>query len=308
MKRAIVTGATGFLGHWLVRELLRNHISVTAVVRSKSHANQLLPENSLLQIVECPMEQYKDLPEKLSYGTGSVFYHLAWAGVSGSDRSSLNVQLANIQASGIAAEAAAAANCSAFVGVGTIMEDESLAVAATDGTRPSPGYLYGEAKHFSHLLTKTVCAQRGIPHIWAVVTNAYGEYERSPRFINTTLRKILHDEPLEFTAGTQMYDFIHVEDGVKALALIGTSGKPFQSYLIGSGQAAPLRVFVERLGKTLAPERALHFGSVPYTGVQLPIERFSIDQLTKDTGFAPRISFEEGLRRTMEWLKQERLE
>lgn len=305
MERAIVTGATGFLGRWLVRELLHEKISVTAVVRSGNRASQLLPESGLLHIVECPMERYGALAEKLFDNTGSVFYHLAWAGVSGADRSSLNVQLANVQASGEAAEAAAAAGCSAFVGLGTIMEDESAAAAVAAGVQPNLGYLYGEAKHFSHLLTKTVCAQRGIPHLWAAITNAYGEYEYSPRFINTTLRKILRKEPLEFTAGTQMYDFIHAEDGAKALTAIGTSGKPFHSYLIGSGQAAPLRTFVERLGNTLAPDQPLRFGSVPYTGAQLPAERFSIEQLTKDTGFVPQISFEEGLFRTMEWLRQE---
>ena len=75
------------------------------------------------------MERYGALAEKLFDNTGSVFYHLAWAGVSGADRSSLSVQLANVQASGEAAEAAAAAGCSAFVGLGTIMEDESAAAA-----------------------------------------------------------------------------------------------------------------------------------------------------------------------------------
>lgn len=305
MKSAIVTGATGFLGRWLVRGLLKSDISVTAVIRPGSANCGLLPEDRRLETVECAMDDYKKLPEQISRREDCVWYHLAWAGVSGASRSSLTVQLANIRASRDAVEAAAAMECGLFIGLGTIMEEESALASAADGSRPGPGYLYGEAKHFARLLTKSDAARLGIPHIWAALTNAYGEYEWSPRFIRSTLQKIIRREPLEFTAGTQIYDFIHVEDAAKALRMIAEKGRPYHRYLIGSGQAAPLRQFIETIGRTLAPEQTLHFGDVHYTGVQLPESLFSIENLRRDTGFQPEIAFEEGLRRTMDWMKKE---
>lgn len=302
MSAAIVTGATGFVGRWLVDYLLKKGHSVTAVIRAGGRDR--LPRNGGLEIVECPMERYALLPELLGDRKGSIFYHLAWAGVSGGDRMDADVQMNNIRASAAAIEAAAL-GCSRFVGLGTIMEEEAAAVTEADGARPGMGYLYGEAKRFAHLQTKAIASQRGVEHIWAMLTNAYGEGENSPRFINTTLRKILRNEPLEFTAGTQTYDFIHVEDAARALAALGEKGRSHCSYMIGSGQAAPLRQFIETIGRTLAPERELRFGSVPYAGVQLPEERFSIRKLTEDTGFLPRISFEEGISRTMAWIREE---
>lgn len=304
MKSAVVTGATGFLGRWLVRELLKNDIPVTAVIRPGSPNASLLPQSPRLEVLECPMADYSALPKRISHQEDRVWYHLAWGGVSGADRSSLQVQLANIQASRDAVGAAALTGCSRFVGMGTIMEAESAAVAVSDGAKPGPGYIYGEAKRFAHLLTKVDAAGYGIPHIWASLTNAYGEYEWSPRFINETLHKILREEPLEFTSGMQLYDFIHVEDAVRALVLIGQTGKTFCQYLIGSGQAAPLREFIEMIGRTLAPGQELHFGNVPYTGVQLSMEDFTIDSLKKDTGFQPQISFAQGIVRTMDWIRK----
>ncbi len=305
MRNAIVTGATGFIGRWLVRELLKKEIPVIAVVRPNTPNITLLPKHDLLRIVECEMCAYKKLPEKIAVRSDCVFYHLAWAGVSGEDRINVKRQMENVYFSAQAVEAACALDCAAFVGLGSIMEEESAAVAAADGSRPGMSYIYGEAKHGAHLLTKAVAAERGIAHLWPILTNAYGEYDDSPRFVNTTLRKILHNNLLEFTAGTQMYDFIHVEDAAKALIAVGMQGKPFHSYVIGSGKAAPLRSFVERLGMMLAPDRKLYFGSVPYTGVQLPSECFSIAALTKDTGFAPQITWEAGLLRTMDWIRTE---
>ncbi len=308
MKKAIVTGATGFIGRWLVRELLRENISVTAVIRPDSPNRRFLPENDELQVAECRMDSYHTLPEQISRQKECVFYHLAWAGVSGSDRIDLKVQLDNVYASGEAVKAASAIGCDAFIGLGSIMEEEAAAVTDGDKIKPGLGYIYGEAKQFSHLLTKALAVEYHIAHMWPVLTNAYGEYESSPRFINTTLRKIIYHEPLEFTAGTQMYDFIHVKDAVRALIAIGRRGGAFQRYLVGSGYAAPLRTFIERIGKTLAPQSNLNFGKVPFTGVSLPIERFDIDALIKDTGFVPQIPFEDGIRRTMDWIeKSERM-
>lgn len=304
MKHAIVTGATGFVGRWLVQELLKDGIAVTAVVRSGSKNIALLSAHERLNVVECAMEEYGVLSERIAPREDCVFYHLAWAGVSGSDRTNLQVQMANVTAAGKTVSAAKALGCIAWVGLGSIMEEEAVAVTRADGAAPGLGYIYGEAKHFAHLTTKAQASKLGIPHLWPVITNAYGEYEFSPRFINSTMRKILRKEPLEFTAGTQIYDFIHVEDVARALVAIGCSGRSNHSYLIGSGQAAPLRTFVERLGQVLAPEQKLLFGNVPYTGVQLPTDAFAIDTLREDTGFVPCISFEDGLRRTMDWLRE----
>lgn len=304
MKHAIVTGATGFLGRWLVQELLGQGIAVTAVIRDSSCASSVLPADSNLTLVECDMSQYAKLPELLSDVEGSTFFHLAWAGVSGNDRTDLNVQLSNVCASTDAAKAAVELGCAAFVGLGTIMEAESVAVTAEDGLCPGAGFIYGAAKAMAHLQTKIVCGQNQLPHLWAILTNAYGEGETSPRLINSTLRNIFHGAPLRFSAGTQRYDFIYVQDAVRALIDIARAGKPYCSYVIGSGESAPLRTFIERLGRTLAPDQPLLFGDIPYAGPFLPEEAFSIAKLVKDTGFRPQVSFEDGVRRTMDWLKK----
>jgi nucleoside-diphosphate-sugar epimerase len=304
MEHAIVTGATGFIGRWLISGLLNRGISVTAVIRPNSKHLALLPVDNRLTIVECPMSEYKTLQNFIPKRDRCVFYHLAWAGVSGPERVNLPIQLSNIEAAVQSVTVASQLGCIAYVGLGSIMEIEAVSATNTDEARPGMGYLYGDAKHFAHLATKAQAAKMNLSHLWPMLTNAYGEYEYSARFINSTLRKMLRNEPLEFTAGTQNYDFIHVEDVARALIAIGQKGKPFHSYIIGSGKAAPLRSFIEEMGRSLAPEQPLLFGNVPYTGVQLSREVFSIKSLQKDTEFTPQISFEDGIKRTMNWLRK----
>ena len=303
MKCAIITGATGFVGRSLVKELLRRDIPVIAVIRPDSSRRSMLPLDERIRIVPCAMGDYEKLAEQIGPQEGSILFHLAWEGVYGPKRTDLNIQMSCVVDSRAAVIAAATLGCTRFVGLGSIMEKESMAVAEADGARPGMPYIYGEAKHMAHLVTKAEASRLGIEHLWPILTNPYGEGDDSTRFINATLKRILHDEPLEFSAGTQRYDFIHIEDAVKGLIAVAERGTAYHSYMLGSGKAAPLRSFIETIGRETAPGRELIFGNVPYTGVQLDESVFSIEALTRDTGFVPEIPFEDGIRRTMAWLR-----
>ncbi|MDR0412124.1 MAG: NAD(P)-dependent oxidoreductase [Treponema sp.] len=306
MKKAIVTGAGGFIGRALTAELLAHGVEVVALDLAGIGLAKKLPNSDGLHIVECNLSRLLSLSEveREPLAGADVFYHLGWAGSAGDARADYTVQLQNVQWSLDAVNLAKQVGCARFVGAGSIMEKESGFVGNAQGARPGVAYIYGTAKLATHCMTKPLTAQLGIDHVWAMITNAYGAGESSPRFINATIRKILAGEPLEFTAGTQNYDFVYVTDVAKAFRLLGEAGKPFCQYTLGSGGVKPLREFIEDLGRTLAPDWPLHFGNVPYTGVNLPPEEFAIDDLVRDTGWAAEVSFVEGVRMTYDWIKE----
>ena len=55
--------------------------------------------------------------------------------------------------------------------------------------------------------------------------------------------------------------------------------------------------------QALAPDTVPLFGDVPFTGTNMPLETFSTENTEKDTGFKPAVSFAEGTKMTMDWLK-----
>ena len=193
--------------------------------------------------------------------------------------------------------------CSRFVCAGSIMEKEVEAAVHDQGSRPGMGYIYGMGKHIAHCLCKSVAADIGIELVWPMITNAYGAGELSPRFVNTTIRKIIKGEPLQFTAGTQSYDFVYVTDVARAFYLIAKNGKPFCEYMIGSSTARPLREFIIEMVHSLAPDRQPIFGDIPFTGTNMPLSTFDCSDTERDCGFRAEVSFAEGTRMTMDWLK-----
>jgi nucleoside-diphosphate-sugar epimerase len=148
----------------------------------------------------------------------------------------------------------------------------------------------------------SVAAKLGIELVWPEITNAYGVGELSPRMVNTTIRKCIKGEAPQFTAGTQNYDFVYIDDVARAFYLIGKNGKPFHEYLIGSSTARPLKEFLLEMRQSIAPDLDFIFGDIPFTGTNLPLSVFDCSQTEKDTGFKAEISFAEGTKRTRDWL------
>lgn len=301
MKTAVVTGANGFVGSAVVKELLSNNYKVYAVVRN-NHSDRLSDIDNV-EIVNCELSDIDRLPEQIT-GKCDVFYHFAWSGSAGKDRANTRLQLDNVQWSVESIRAAKKLGCSRFVFAGSIVEKECLAAAYTGGNRPGLGYIYGGGKVAAHILCSSVAAAEGIDLLWGEITNAYGVGEVSPRLVNSTIRKCIAGVSPEFTAGTQNYDFVYIDDVARAFRLIGENGKPFTSYVIGSSAAKPLKEFLIEMKDAIAPELPFKFGDVPFTGIDLPLSDFDCRKTEEDTGFKAGISFAEGCRRTFEWWKE----
>lgn len=302
MKKVIVTGANGFVGSALVKELVKNDVEVLAMDMPSCNGN--LPVCDKVKFLPLALDNISSLKDLIDDRDFECFYHFAWAGSAGAARADTKLQLQNAQWTIDCLRAAKEVGCKKFVAAGSIMEHETMAAAFASGNKPGLGYIYGSGKLVAHTMAMSVAADIGIDLVWAEITNAYGVGELSPRMVNTTIRKVIKGEEPQFTAGTQNYDFVYIDDVAKAFYLIGKNGKPFNEYLIGSSNAKPLKEFLLEMKAAIAPDLNFIFGDIPFTGINLPLEKYDCSKTEKDTGFKAQISFGEGCRRTMEWLKQ----
>lgn len=301
MEKAIVTGANGFVGSAVIRELIKNDVEVLALCH-KIPEKKIISE--LITYQEFELSKIDELKNMVINDYYDTFYHFAWAGSAGSDRSNTKLQLQNVQWTIDALNFAKSIGCKRFVSAGSIIEYETMRACYTDGNKPGLGYIYGSAKMSAHTMAMSIATNIGIDLIWAEITNAYGAGEISSRLINTTIRKIINKESPQFTSGTQNYDFVYIDDVARAFYLIGKNGKPFHSYLIGSGNAKPLKEFLLEMKESIAKDVDFIFGDVPFTGVNLDLSIFDTKKTELDTGFKAEISFAEGVKRTYEWLKK----
>lgn len=301
MENVIITGADGFVGSYTVEKFLSEGVKVLAL--DMGAEPRRLKQHKNLTYMQCDVSDTETMLEKIPGGVYDTFVHFAWAGSAGPARVDYHLQMQNALNTVECMKAAKELGCSRFVCAGSIMEYEVEAAIHAQGSQPGMGYIYGMGKHIAHCMCKSVAVSIGVELVWPMITNAYGVGEFSPRFVNSTLRKVINGEPLQFTAATQNYDFVYVSDVAKAFYLIAKNGKPFCEYMIGSGNARPLKEFIMEMQQACAPNAELVFGDIPFTGTNMPLSTFDIEDTKRDCGFQPEISFADGTKKTLEWLK-----
>jgi len=313
MKHAVITGANGFVGFAVLKELLSNDYQIYAIIRPvscTSFINKIKAsclDERRITIIPYDLHDIDRIKEcLLSINTHfDAFYHLAWNGSAGTKRSDLKVQLDNIQLTGNILDMLAKLDVGCFVGAGSIMEDEALNMAYKGLGKTNPNYIYSSAKLESHLVSKIKAQSYGIDIRWAKITNAFGEGDNTGRFINTMIRKMMKDEECCFSKGDQLYDFIYITDAARAFRLIGEKGCNLSAYNLGSGKADQLKSFIYKMRDTIKSESVLKFNP-DNTGIcYLDESSFSIDSLNHDTGFEPEVKFEDGIVKAIAYLKQQ---
>lgn len=303
MKKVIVTGANGFLGTALCRELSNQGTSVIAVVRNEEENISNIENLKGLRVVYSDLSEFKKLHKKISDRDVDVLYHLAWVGSAGSLRGNSEVQFNNIRYTCDTVEACSKMNCKRFVFASSIMEYEIEALMATDAT-PGINTLYSSAKVSADYMARTIAGSLEVDYIRAVISNIYGPGELSPRLVNTSIRKLLKGEHCAFSAGEQTYDFIYIDDAAKTFVAIGEKGVTNRTYYIGSQNPKPLKDFLCELRDQVDPNIEIGLGEIPFNGVSLTYDEFNVYAVKEDTGFVPRVSFAEGIKSTIKWIKE----
>ncbi len=304
MKRIVLTGPTGAIGIALIRQCIREGVEAYALIRRNSRRRERIPGHEAVHVVECDLEELDRL-DAAAIPPCDVFYHLGWAGTTGDSRNDMRLQLDNVRYTLDAAAAASRLGCRVFVGAGSQAEYGRAEGVLQASTPAFPETGYGMAKLCAGQMSRRECGRLGIRHIWTRILSVYGPYDSESSMVMSSIRKILAGETPLFTKGEQMWDYLYCEDAARALFLLGESGKDQKIYCIGSGAADRLANYIRIIGEQTDPQVPLGIGQVPYGENKVMYLCADIRQLQEDTGFRPRFSFEEGIRKTVEWAKAE---
>lgn len=300
MKKALVTGANGFLGAYLTSELLKKGVDVIAAGHNGNYEN--IPEQA--RPVSLDIKDFSALKKLIPDKDIDVIFHLAWDGGSGQKRADYSLQLDNAKYTCDAVKTASEMGIKRFVGIGSIAQYNCSVFLGDNDMRSDPVICYAAAKNAAQTMGKAVADSVGVEFVWCFVSNIYGEGDHTTNFINRVSGMMLNGERVAFTSGEQSYDFVHVADTINGIYLCGEKGLSDHSYYIGSGKPRKLKEFIEVIRDTIDPKIPLYLGEIPFSGKSVPMEWFDCSKLTDDTGYMPEISFEEGIKRTVMWLRE----
>lgn len=302
MKNAVITGAAGMLGLALIRILTAEGYNVYAVVRPGSHRNANIPDWENVKITECDLSELGNL-KNLVQEKCDIFFHFGWAGTSGTARNDMDMQIKNIQHTIDAVNAAHDLGCSVFLGAGSQAEYGRREERIHPQTPANPENGYGIAKLCAGQMSRNLCAEYGIKHIWCRIFSVYGPNDGEQTMVISGIRQLLDGNRPSYTKGEQLWDYLYCDDAARAIYLSAVSGKNGAIYCVGSGKTRQLREYIEIIRDIVCPGAEVGIGDIPYADKQVMYLCADIDSLKEDTGFEPQYSFEEGIKRTVAWYR-----
>lgn len=301
MKRVIISGVSGFIGNAVARRLSASGVEVIGVTRSDINESKELfrIQNLDIEIIQCDLNEIGQLPLKIEKRGFDVFYQFAWDGLTSETLNDYKLQLDNVNWTVDTICAASELQCKKVIGAGSVTQTELY-------TKKGRHYIADKHKYFrvaqlaSETVGRVLAKEKGMEFIWPIIVNVYGEGETNPRLINSLIRHMVMGIPFPLSSGEQLYDFMHIDDAAEAFCLIGEYGRPEAQYIISSGEPRQLRDYLVQLRDIVAPNYHLEFSSQKFSGYEIDKSWLDITELKNDTGFIPKISFEEGVRRILD--------
>lgn len=296
--RVLVSGGTGFIGSHLVYELKKRGCSITVLT---SRLEEQMQEDFLDKVYTT--YQFEDMLKKLEGRKYDVFFHLGWAGVDGKDKNNIRMQYSNIKVAIDMMQIAKKMECDVFIAAGTVAEYVFSDHIIDFSMKQTPNDVYGATKVAIHYLLEAIGKQINQDMIWVVLPSTFGEGRKVDNIITYTITSLLNRERPIYGNLEQMWDFLYVTEVARALADIGEKGMHNTIYGIGSGQYRTLKDFVCTIRDMIDPSLPLGIGERIVMCTEPKSSCINIEQLTKDTGFIPRVSFEEGMEKTIRYYR-----
>jgi dTDP-glucose 4,6-dehydratase len=179
----------------------------------------------------------------------------------------------------------------------------------TETTPYDPRSPYSSSKAGSDHLVRAWGHTYGMPIKISNCSNNYGSYQFPEKLIPLFINNILHHKPLPvYGQGVNVRDWLFVEDHAAAIDLIFHEGKEGETYNIGGNNEWRnidlIRVLCKQMDEKLGREVGSSEQLITYVKDRAGHDmRYAIDssKLMDELGWAPSVTFEQGLSKTIDW-------
>jgi nucleoside-diphosphate-sugar epimerase len=255
----LVTGASGFVGAQILKQLLKNGHPLRLVARPAA-ASKLAGLAPDAMIVPCD-DVFARSPawwEQTCDGVDAII-HAAWY-VNPADYLDSEKNPACVSGTFKMAQGAAAAGVQHFVGLGTCMEYALPSEQLSIGSPTAPSTVYGACKLALFEILDGFFKTTDMRFSWCRLFYLFGEGENDKRLVPYLTRCLEAGTPAKLGAGTQLRDYLDVAVAGAAIADVVDTGQ-VGAINICSGRSVSIRAFAESIADRYGRRDLLEFGA-----------------------------------------------
>lgn len=289
--KVLVTGASGFVGRFVVRELVRLNAEVHALSRRRPDADVCAGASW----TPCDLLDAASAERAMETIKPDIVVHLAWCVEHGAFWTSpLNADW--VAATAQLARAATQSGTRRFVGAGTCYEYDWPSDGDCDeaATPIKPSTLYARSKNAARQELEAVFAGSKVSFAWARLFFLYGPGEDVRRLVPSVARALILGNPAPCSRGLAVRDFMDVRDAGAALARLALSDA-MGAVNIASGTAVSVADIASTLGRLAGRQDLVQLGALPDRPGEPPRITATVARLNSIGGVTASMKLELGL-------------
>jgi dTDP-glucose 4,6-dehydratase len=309
--KLLVTGGAGFIGSNFIRQLLNTRRDVRIVNFDKltyaGNPESLsdLATDPRYHLVRGDIGDSAAVSDVCKRGFDAFVNFAAETHVDRSIEDPAPFLRTNVGGTQCLLEAARVTKLPRFVQISTdeVYGSAPAGGSFTETTILDPRSPYAASKASADHFVTAYANTYGVSAIILRCTNNYGPFQFPEKLIPLMIANAQENKPLPiYGDGMQERDWLFVEDYCTAITLALETGKTGEIYNVSAGAPQPnlhiVRTILQHLGK---PESLLHYVK-DRPGHD---RRYALDsaKIRQELGWTPRVSFAEGIRRTIDWYR-----
>ncbi len=306
--KVLVTGGTGFIGSFVVEELLRNEHEVVIIANGRQLPPYLQKLGNNITYLQADFGETDSL-EKALPGCNAVI-HLAWSTVPKQTKGATAYEFSgNINSNINLIEKCIDFNIEKFVFIssgGTVYGiPDQIPVTELHSTNPISSY--GLGKLTMEKLLYLYHHTNNINYTVLRVSNAYGERQnlyKNQGVIGVWLKSILLNKKIEIWGdGSVIRDYVYVMDVASAVVSSLHHVNGASVYNIGGGKGYTLNEVIEAITNTIGMSFEVNYK--PSRNFDVPINVLDISKAKSEIGYHPTIDLTDGLFKTWKWISEQ---
>ncbi len=315
MGRALVTGGAGFIGSHLCERLRGEGVEVTALDSFDPFYDPRLKERNLARLagdqgfhlVRGDIRDEAAVEELFASGSFDTVFHLAArAGVRPSLEQSRVYHDVNVTGTVVLLEAARRHHVGRFLfgSSSSVYGNNEKVPFAEDDPVDHPVSPYAASKRAGELAAHTYHHLYGMDVICLRFFTVYGPRQRPEMAIRKFTRSILEGKPVpRFGDGNTVRDYTYIDDIIDGVLAAARRGQGYRIYNLGESRTTSLTELIGLLSQALG--RAAVVEPRPHQPGDVRRTFADITRAREEIGYAPRVDMAEGIRRFVEWYREE---
>lgn len=302
-----MTGGTGFLGSHLVRKLVSMEAMIHVLARPRSTKYRIRDVRRSLHCIQGDIRIRKDVQRAVAVSRPEIIVHLAAYGVNPRDHDAATIVKTNVLGVVNLLEASVDVAYERFINTGTCFEYGNRRTQDSEYLIGDPLNVYAASKTAAAQVCNLYHRRYGKPIVTIRPFTFFGPHERADRLIPSVILSILEGRTIRITQGVQTRDYTYVEDMADAFLLAAVAEAAIGHLIdVGSGRDLAVRAIVERIRKLMGTNVPVAVGSVKTRHDEAWRLCCDTTRAERILGWRPRMTFDEGLLRTIRWFKEHR--